>query len=61
MPCVMIVDDDADIRELLNFLMTANGYETMTAQNGRDALERMRGRLPCLVLLDLHMPVMDGW
>jgi CheY-like chemotaxis protein len=61
MPCVLIVEDDADLCEFMNFLVTANGYETMRAHNGKEALEQMRLRRPCLVLLDLHMPVMDGW
>ena len=61
MPCVLIVEDDPDVREFMNFLLTANGYETMSAPNGRQALEQMRTRKPCIVLLDIHMPVMDGW
>jgi DNA-binding response OmpR family regulator len=61
MPCVLIVEDDADIREFMQFLLSASGYETMTAANGREALELMRRRRPCMVLLDLMMPVMDGF
>ena len=61
MPCVLIVEDDTDLSELLNFLLTANGYETMCARNGLEALAQMKRRKPCLVLLDMHMPLMDGW
>jgi CheY-like chemotaxis protein len=61
MPCVLIVEDDTDVREFMDVLLTTHGFETMTAANGREALERMRSRRPCLVLLDLMMPVMDGW
>jgi CheY-like chemotaxis protein len=61
MPCVLIVEDDMDVRELMNVLLTNHGFETMTATNGREALEQMRHRRPCLVLLDLMMPIMDGW
>jgi CheY-like chemotaxis protein len=61
MPCVLIVEDDAEVCGLINFLLTANGYETMCAGNGYQALEQMRTRTPCIVLLDIHMPVMDGW
>jgi CheY-like chemotaxis protein len=61
MPCVLIVEDDADVCEFMHFLLTANGYETMSARNGRQALEQIRTRRPCMVLLDLHMPVMDGF
>jgi CheY-like chemotaxis protein len=61
MPCVLIVEDDPDIREFMELLLADAGYDTMTAENGSRALERMRARRPCLVLLDLAMPVMDGW
>ena len=61
MACVLIVEDDTDVREFMDVLLTMHGFETMTAANGREALERMRARRPCLVLLDLMMPVMDGW
>jgi CheY-like chemotaxis protein len=61
MPCVLIVEDDDDSREMLELLLTSNEYETMSARNGAEALEQMRQRRPCLVLLDLQMPVMNGW
>ena len=61
MPCVLIVEDDPDVREFLEFLLAENGYETTLAQNGRDALIQMAARKPSVVLLDLNMPVMDGW
>lgn len=61
MPCVLIVEDDADVREFLEFLLADNGYDTASARNGRDALIQMAARKPSVVLLDLNMPVMDGW
>jgi CheY-like chemotaxis protein len=61
MPCVLIVEDDDGVRRLIDLMLRSHGYETMTACNGQEALERMRGRRPCLVLLDVQMPVMDGW
>lgn len=61
MPCVLIVEDDPDIREFMELLLIDAGYDTMTAENGARGLESMRARRPCLVLLDLAMPVMDGW
>jgi CheY-like chemotaxis protein len=61
MPLVLIVEDDPDIREFMELLLIDAGYETMTAENGSRALERMRARRPCIVLLDLAMPVMDGF
>lgn len=61
MPCVLIVEDDPDVREFMDTLLDAYGYDTMTAENGAVALDVMRHRKPCLVLLDLMMPVMNGW
>ena len=61
MPCVLIVEDDPDLREYLELLLALSGYETMSASNGQDALQQMHMRKPCAVLLDMHMPVMDGW
>ena len=45
----------------MQLLVSTAGYETMTARDGQDALVKMRQRRPCLVLLDLQMPRMDGW
>src|SRR3954465_1652478 len=61
MPCVLIVEDDDDVREMLAMLLKGESYEVMTATNGAEALNAMRQRRPCLVLLDLMMPVMNGW
>ena len=61
MPCVLIVEDDADVREFMDVLLSHSGFETATAANGAEALQALRRQRPCLVLLDLMMPVMDGW
>jgi CheY-like chemotaxis protein len=61
MPIVLIVEDDDDVREFMQLLVSTSGYETMTARDGQEALAKMRQRKPCLVLLDLQMPRMDGW
>lgn len=61
MACVLIVEDEPDVREFMEILLQTSGYETMSAPNGREALEQMRQRRPCVVLLDLMMPVMNGW
>ncbi len=59
---VLIVDDNDDIREALSLLLEARGYPTVCADNGATALALLRNdRIdPCLILLDLSMPVMDG-
>jgi CheY-like chemotaxis protein len=61
MSCVLIVEDEDDVREFMELLIANAGYETMVARDGYEALEMMRARRPCLVLLDLQMPRMDGW
>jgi CheY-like chemotaxis protein len=60
-PRVLIVEDDRDIRETLVELLASAGYETAQAANGRDALDAARHARPQLIVLDLMMPVMDGW
>jgi CheY-like chemotaxis protein len=60
--CVLIVEDDTDLRETLVDLLQVEGYRTAEAANGREALARLgQAGPPCLVLLDLMMPVMNGW
>ncbi|HTJ44600.1 MAG TPA: response regulator [Kofleriaceae bacterium] len=60
---VLIVDDDEGIRESLADILSDHGYPIATAANGRDALEWLRAQSapPRAILLDLMMPVMDGW
>jgi two-component system response regulator CpxR len=58
---VLVVDDDAEIRETLTHLLQAEGYTVLRAANGVQALEQLRGGHPNVMLLDLMMPVMSGW
>jgi CheY-like chemotaxis protein len=58
---VLVVDDDSDLREFLRVMLTSIGFEMMSAANGREALDVMEGHDPDLILLDMKMPVMDGW
>ena len=59
---ILVVDDDADIRDTLSEVLRGAGMVVATAANGLEALRMLRGGLsPCLVLLDLMMPVMDGY
>jgi CheY-like chemotaxis protein len=59
---VLIVEDDADLREMMAQLLSLEGYQTAAVANGREALEYLhRSDSPEVILLDLMMPVMDGW
>lgn len=59
---VLIVEDDFDVRDTLGMTLEAEGYRVEGAANGQEAIERLqRADPPCLILLDLMMPVMDGW
>jgi CheY-like chemotaxis protein len=58
---VLIVEDDPDIRELLKELLELEHYEVRTARNGQEGIDALNQMgCPCLVLLDLFMPVMSG-
>lgn len=62
MPCdILVVDDDSDIRETLLELLELEGYTARAAANGREALDRLRQTSASVILLDLMMPVMDGF
>jgi CheY-like chemotaxis protein len=59
---ILIVEDDFDIREALTQILEEEGYAVRGAANGREALDLVNhGAAPKLILLDLMMPVMNGW
>ena len=58
---VLIVDDDADLRGVTAEILSLHGYNVVEAADGRIALACLVEWVPDLVILDLHMPVMDGW
>lgn len=58
---ILVIDDDANIRELILVNLAAAGYEVKTASNGRDAIEKITMFLPALIVLDIMMPEIDGW
>jgi CheY-like chemotaxis protein len=59
---VLVVEDDEGARTMLEQLLSAQGYEVHTSANGLEALEELdRIAEPCLIVLDLMMPVMNGW
>jgi DNA-binding response OmpR family regulator len=57
---ILVVDDEPDIVELLEFNLKAEGYEVITARTGLEALDRARTALPDLIVLDLMLPELDG-
>ncbi len=58
---VLVVDDDPNIVGFVEMLLEAEGYSVITARNGKEALEAVSSHRPDVVLLDMVMPVMDGW
>lgn len=58
---VLVVDDDPTIRSIIADLLDLEGYVVRTAENGQEALEILRRWRPAVIVLDLMMPVMDGW
>jgi CheY-like chemotaxis protein len=59
--CVLVVEDQPDIRDFVAFVLENEGYCVTTADNGAVALEQVARKPVDIVLLDMRMPVMDGW
>jgi CheY-like chemotaxis protein len=59
---ILVVEDNEAVRKAMKLLLEGDGYRVICAANGRDALDYLgRGELPFVILLDLSMPIMDGW
>jgi two-component system, OmpR family, alkaline phosphatase synthesis response regulator PhoP len=58
---VLVVDDEPQVVWMLQFSLEAEGFQTFAARDGRTALDELRRHRPQLMLLDIMMPVMDGW
>ncbi len=58
---VLIVEDDPDARKVLSLILKLDGYQIHTAPGGREAIEQLDSLAPDLILLDVMMPVMDGY
>mgnify|MGYP000033730222 CR=1 FL=1 len=58
---ILIVEDDGNIRELLRLYLEREGYEITEAANGEEGVELWRKINPDMILLDVMMPIMDGW
>ncbi len=60
-PLVLIVDDYQDAREMYAEYLEFSGFRVIEARNGAEALEKAREQHPAIILMDLSLPVMDGW
>ncbi|MCM2277685.1 MAG: response regulator [Oligoflexia bacterium] len=58
---ILVIDDDRDLRDAMSFILEGEGFQVRTAENGRIALELLASYHPAVILLDMRMPVMDGW
>jgi CheY-like chemotaxis protein len=58
---VLVVEDDPDLLSLVELILRDAGYRVATASHGRAALARVAEEMPALILLDMRMPVMNGW
>lgn len=58
---ILVVEDDIGALDALTELLETSGYSVQRAQNGQEALVQAKGEPPAMILLDLSMPVMDGW
>ena len=58
---VLLVEDDEDCREVVGLILEGAGHEVVAAENGKVGLDRLHDSGPCVIVLDLMMPVMDGW
>ena len=58
---VLIVEDNMDTYELVNFILQKDGFDTFLAVNGRDGVDAAIKQKPDLIIMDLSMPEMDGW
>ena len=58
---VLVIDDDDDFRESIADLLRLRGYQVEVAEDGREALDRVDASMPGVILLDMRMPVMNGW
>lgn len=58
---ILVVDDDPSLLEVLSLVLSSEGYRVTTAKNGAEALQQIEQVQPALVLLDMRMPVLNGW
>ena len=59
--CILVVEDQEDNRQIVRDLLTTTDYEVMEAENGEEALAAVAKQRPDLILMDIQLPVMDGY
>ena len=59
--CILVVEDQEDNRQILRDLLGASDYELVEAENGQEALDAVAKKKPDLILMDIQLPVMDGY
>jgi len=60
MKSVLIIDDEADIRDILTYNLKKDGFDVLTAENGQSGIEKAKAAQPDIIILDVMMPEMDG-
>jgi two-component system, cell cycle response regulator DivK len=60
-PLILIVEDQADLRQLYAEQLAISGFDVIQAANGADAIEHTTSQTPDVVLMDLSLPIVDGW
>jgi len=58
---VLVVDDDTSILDTVSAILSGEGYDVVSASSGQEALDAVARKQPVVILLDMRMPVMDGW
>jgi len=61
MPTILVAEDNSDLRRSMEILLVRLGFQVLTVCNGREAIEAVCIQKPALILMDMNMPVMDGW
>ena len=59
--CILVVEDQADNRQILRDLLGNAGFDLIEAENGQEALAALAGHRPDLILMDIQLPIMDGY
>ena len=57
---ILLVDDEQDILEIVGYNLSQEGYQIVTATNGKEAIQKAKKELPHLIIMDVMMPEMDG-